>query len=492
MKLVVLDSYVAVSTDLSLDCLKEFCDEMYTYDRTPPEEVINRIGDAEMVLVNKTVLTGEILAQCPSVKYIGLFATGYNVIDVDYCRAHGIVVANAPAYSTDAVAQLVFAFLLSFADLTAKHDAEVHDGVWQNCKDFAFYDPRIFELAGKTIGLVGFGNIGRRVAELAIAFHMEVLVFSRTVRKEMETEHLRFVPLPDLLHRSDFISLHCPLFPETTRLINADTISQMKNGAYLINTARGGIIDEQAVADALNSGKLAGAAVDVATKEPINGDNPLLTAANCIITPHIAWATKETRRRLIGIVRDNICAFTQGHPMNNVAEAAHEWNTPDSGITIHQISADELGDCLHIIHTSFASVAEEFGLTEENCPTHTSFISADKLQSEYDNGWPMYVLELNGKKVGYFSLCRKDESRYELCNLAVMPGVRHKGFGQILVKYAVEEVCRLGGTTLCLSIIAESVKLREWYLHLGFHSLGSKNFDHMPFTVEFMERSITE
>lgn len=320
MKLVVLDSYAAVSTDLSLDCLKELADEMEVYDRTPPEKIISRIGGAELVLINKTTLSAGTLAQCPKLRYIGLFATGYNIVDIDYCRAHGIVVANAPSYSTNAVAQMVFAYLLHFTSMVSWHDGEVHAGKWQNCKDFAFYHPAICELAGKTIGLIGFGNIGRKVAALAQAFDMEVLVHSRTVHPELENEHLRFVPLEELLQKSDFVSLHCPLFPETTRLIDAQALARMKPTAILINTARGGIIDEQAVSDALNSGELAGAAVDVATIEPINADSPLLTAKNCVITPHIAWAAKEARARLIGIVHDNLKAFLAGTPTNNVAK----------------------------------------------------------------------------------------------------------------------------------------------------------------------------
>ncbi len=319
MKLVVLDSYVAVSTDLSLDCLQGLCDDMQVYDRTPPEETAARIGSAELVLINKTVLSREVLAQCPSVRYIGLFATGYNVVDVDYCRERGIVVANAPAYSTDSVAQLVFAYLLHFACLADKHSQEVHQGAWQSCRDFAFYDPRIFELSGKTLGVVGYGAIGRRVASLARAFGMKVLVHTRTLRPD--EDGIRFVPLEELLSASDFVSLHCPLFPETEKLMNREALARMKDGAILINTARGGVIDEQAVADALNSGKLRGAAVDVALREPISPDNPLLTARNCLITPHIAWATREARERLIQIVYDNLRAFLEGAPTNNVARA---------------------------------------------------------------------------------------------------------------------------------------------------------------------------
>lgn len=320
MKLVILDSYTAVSTDLSLECLKELVDEMDVYGRTPPADTAARIGNAELVITNKTVLDRAVLEQCPNVKYIGLFATGYNVIDVDYCRERGIVVSNAPSYSTNAVAQLVFAFLLHFSSMVAKHDAEVHSGKWALCEDFAFYDPRICELAGKTIGIIGFGSIGKKVALLAQAFDMKVLAFSRTVRPELEEENLRFVSLERLLAESDYVTLHCPLFPETTRLINRERLAMMKPSALLINTARGGIIDEQAVADALNDGIIRGYAADVAAVEPILPENPLLQAKNCVITPHIAWAAKESRARLIELVRDNLKAFLEGSPINNVAE----------------------------------------------------------------------------------------------------------------------------------------------------------------------------
>lgn len=319
MKLVVLDSFAAVSTDLSLDCLRPLCEEITVYDRTLPQDTAARIGNAELVLTNKTVIDEHILQQCPNIRYIGLFATGYNVIDIPACKARGIVVANAPAYSTPGVAQLVFAFILHFYSLVDKHNREVHAGAWAESPDFCFYDPRISELSGKTLGLVGFGSIGRKVAQIAQAFDMNIRVFSRTVRPELEREGLRFVPLEEMLRCSDIVSLHCPLFPETTRLINRDTIALMKPSALLINTARGAVIDEADLAHALNTGKIAGAALDVATVEPISPDSPLLTAQNCVITPHIAWACRESRERLISIVYDNLRAFLEGHPQNNVA-----------------------------------------------------------------------------------------------------------------------------------------------------------------------------
>ena len=319
MKLVVLDSYAAVSTDLSLSNFHALCDEMAVYDRTPADKIVERIGDAEMILINKTIITRTVMESCPNLKYIGLFATGYNVVDIECAKERGIVVSNAPGYSPHGVAQLIFAFLLHFFSLVTKHNDEVHHGAWCESEDFCFYDPRIRELAGKTIGLIGFGNIAKKVAQIAQAFDMNVLVYSRTVYPQYESDTLHFVSLDTLLKESDVISLHCPLFKETTRLINSETIAKMKKGALLIKTARGGAIDEQAVADALNSGHLAGAGLDVATVEPINEDSPLLTAKNCVITPHIAWACKESRERLIDIVYENTEAFINGTPKNNVA-----------------------------------------------------------------------------------------------------------------------------------------------------------------------------
>lgn len=321
MELVILDSYAAVSNDLSLDCLSPLCTKMTNYERTPPEETAQRIGNAELVIINKTVLSRDILEQCPNLRYIGIFATGYNNVDIDFCRERGIVVSNAPSYSTNAVAQVVFAYLLHFFSRIAQHDEEVHAGKWENCKDFAFYDPRIRELANKTIGIIGFGSIGRKVAALAQAFDMAVLVYSRTFRPEYEKPGLHFTSLEQLLEKSDVVTLHCPLFPENTGMIGRPELKRMKKTAFLINTARGGLIDEKAAADALNEGQIAGMAADVVSAEPIHPENPLLHAHNCILTPHIAWAAREARERLIDIVRENLQAFLDGHPQNNVANS---------------------------------------------------------------------------------------------------------------------------------------------------------------------------
>lgn len=318
-RLVILDSYTAVTTGLSLDALKEMVEVCAIYERTLQEDCVRNIGDAELVIINKTTLDSDILSRCPNLKYIGIFATGYNQVDIDYCKKHGIVVSNVPGYSTNGVAQLSFTLILDLLFLTAKHDREVHEGKWGLCEGFSCYDPRISEINGKTLGLVGFGNIGKQMAKISAGFDMEVLVYSRTHYPAYESEHLKFVDFDTMLKKSDIISLHVPLFDETAKLIDETAIAKMKQGALLINTARGGIIDEQAVADALNSGKLGGAGLDVFTQEPISGESPLLNAQNCILTPHIAWSTVESRSRLIEIVLRNIHAYLEGHPHNNVA-----------------------------------------------------------------------------------------------------------------------------------------------------------------------------
>lgn len=319
MKLAILDSYTAVSTDLSLDCLKKITPDITFYDRSPYETVVSRIGDAEAILVNKTFITQEILEKCPSVKYIGTFATGFNMVDIDYCKANNIVVSNVPGYSTNSVAQLTFTFILDLMFFPEKHNREVHDGKWVENDTFCYYDPRVSELFGKTLGLIGFGNIAKQVARIAAAFDMKILVYSRTRYPEYENDNLHFVDFGTLLTKSDIISLHIPLSAQSQRLIDGNAIKKMKKSAILINTARGGLIDEQAVADALNSGNLAAAGLDVVTVEPILKTNPLLSAKNCIITPHIAWCATQARERLISIVYDNLSSYVAGTPQNNVA-----------------------------------------------------------------------------------------------------------------------------------------------------------------------------
>lgn len=317
MKIVVLDGYAMNPGDLSWNGMEKL-GQLTVFDRTPKELVVERIGDAEIVLTNKVVLSREVLDKTPSLKYIGVMATGYNVVDTAAARELGITVTNVPAYSTDSVAQLVFAFILEFCHHVGEHSRAVQEGAWTKSRDFAFWNFPLIELAHKTLGLIGYGAIGQAVAQLAVAFGMNVEVYSRTVRKELETGKIKFVTLEEILAESDFISLHCPLTEETKELINRDTLSRVKSGAFLINTSRGPVISEQDVADALNSGRLAGAAVDVVSAEPISGDNPLLGAKNCIITPHFGWAPFEARTRLMDTLIKNVGAFMAGRPINVV------------------------------------------------------------------------------------------------------------------------------------------------------------------------------
>ena len=313
MKIVILDGHALNPGDLSWDALKAFGTVTY-YDRTPTEaEAIQRIGDAEIVLTNKVPITDSLLSACPGIRLICVLATGYNVVDCAAARARNIPVCNVPSYSTEAVAQFTFALLLELCNQVGVHNHSVHAGEWTSCPDFCYWKMPLMELSGKTIGIIGYGRIGKAVAKIATAMGMKVLTHSRT--QHPGENH---VPLDELLARSDVVTLHCPLFPETQGIINTETIAKMKDGAILINTSRGPLIDEQAVADALSCGKLRGAAVDVVSKEPIPGDSPLLTAPNCIITPHIAWAPLETRQRLLDCVIDNIQCFLDGHPQNVV------------------------------------------------------------------------------------------------------------------------------------------------------------------------------
>lgn len=313
MKITVLDGYALNPGDLSYDCLKQFGD-VTIYPRTDTEaEAIARIGDSEIILINKVPITESLLAACPSIRYIGVQATGYNVVDCEAARKRGIPVTNVPSYGTAAVAQFTMALLLEICHKIGHHDIRVHEGAWATCGSFCFWDTPQMELAGKTIGIIGYGRIGKAVAGLAKAFGMNVLAYSRSQREGAE-----YVDLDTLLRKSDVISLHCPLFPETEKMINADSIAKMKDGAILLNTSRGGLIDEEAVAQALMAGKLRAAAVDVVSVEPITSSNPLLTAPNCIITPHMAWAPVESRQRLLDCVVENIRGFLEGTPRNVV------------------------------------------------------------------------------------------------------------------------------------------------------------------------------
>lgn len=317
MKIVILDGRALNPGDLSYDCIRQFGD-MTLYERTETEEeAIARIGGSEIVLVNKVPITRRIVDACPNLKLICVQATGYNLVDCGACARRGILVTNVPTYGTAAVAQFTMALLLELCHRVGLHDASVHQGDWVKSTNFCYWLSPQMELAGKTIGIIGFGRIGRAVGRLAGAFGMDVLAYSRSECAQGR-EIGKYVELDTLLAKSDIVSLHCPLSAETEKLIGPEAIAKMKDGAMLLNTARGGLLDEQAVAQALNSGKLRGAAVDVVSQEPMCETNPLLTARNCIITPHIAWAPVESRQRLLDCVVENIRGFLNGKPQNVV------------------------------------------------------------------------------------------------------------------------------------------------------------------------------
>ena len=317
MKIVILDGNALNPGDLSWDPIREF-GEVTVYPRTESlEDTIQRIGDHEIVLINKVPITEEVFEACPNIKLICVQATGYNVVDCEAAKRRGIPVCNVPSYSTAAVAQFTMALLLEVCHRIGHHDRLVHEGKWCESDSFCFWDSQQMELAGKTMGIIGFGSIGQAVGRLAKVLGMEVITYSRSIRPEGK-EIAEYVDLDTLLARSDVISLHCPLFPETEKMINAQTIGKMKDGVILLNTSRGGVIDEEAVSVALRSGKIRAAAVDVVSEEPMRRENPLLTAPNCIITPHMAWAPIETRQRLLGVVAENIRGFLEGTPRNVV------------------------------------------------------------------------------------------------------------------------------------------------------------------------------
>ena len=318
MKIVVLDGHVLNPGDLSWDSLRKL-GEVKIYERSKPEEAAERIGDAEAILINKVRITEELLAQCPNLRYIGVTATGYNTVDVAAARSRGIVVTNVPAYSTDAVAQLVFAFLLEICHHVGEHSRQVQEGAWCRCPDFSFWSYPLMELRGKTLGIIGFGNIGRRVAELALAFGMEVLYYCRHPRREEDGSRQRWASLEEIYRKADVISLHCPLTAETEGLINKEALAAMKPGVILINTARGPIVEEEALAAALTSGQVAWAGVDVVRVEPMEPDNPLLGAPNCLITPHFAAFPVETRERLLKRTVENLAAWQAGRPIHVVS-----------------------------------------------------------------------------------------------------------------------------------------------------------------------------
>ena len=315
MKLCILDWSTVSSGDISADIFSEF-GEVNCVDLCRNEDAAQVIGDSDMVLCNKVLVTSEVMDRCPNLKYIGLFATGYNNIDIPAAKEHGITVCNAGSYSTYAVAQQTFAYMLHYSSSIDRYDALVKEGGWINSRTFSKFPIPTYELYGKTLSVIGFGSIGRTVANIASAFGMNVLVNTRTKPDNCPYE---LVTLEEAFSRGDFVTVHCPLTDKTQGLINAHNLSLMKKTAVIINTARGGITDEQALADALNSGKIAAAYTDVLVSEPMSPDTPLKSAKNCIITPHCAWAPLETRERLVGIVMDNIRGFLNGGPKNVIA-----------------------------------------------------------------------------------------------------------------------------------------------------------------------------
>ena len=319
MKIVVLDGYTENPGDLSWGELEKL-GELTVYDRTSltdENESIERIGDAEAIYTNKTPITKKIIEACPNLKFIGVLATGYNVVDVDAAKEHGIAVCNIPTYGTDAVAQFAIALLLEVCHHIGHHSDAVHDGRWETSEDWCFWDYPLIELAGKTMGIIGLGRIGQSTARIAGALGMKVIAYDRH-QKDSGRKVAEYVELDTLFAQSDVIVLHCPLFPETSGIINKDNIAKMKDGVIIINNSRGPLIVEQDLTDALNSGKVAAAGLDVVSTEPIKGDNPLLKAKNCIITPHISWAPKESRQRLMDIAVDNLAKFIAGEPQNVV------------------------------------------------------------------------------------------------------------------------------------------------------------------------------
>lgn len=314
MKIVVLDGYGVNPGDLNWDFLEKY-GEVEVYPKTPTfEETVERLQGAEIAITNKTPITEQLLEACPSVKLICVLATGYNVVDCEAAKARGIPVCNVPDYGTSAVAQFTFALLLELCHRIGHHDKVVHEGKWSNCPSFCFWDTPQMELAGKTLGIIGYGRIGEAVAAIAKAFGMNVLAYSRSRRKD----DVRYVSMDELLAQSDIVTVHCPLTAQTQELINVHTIAQMKDGAILLNTSRGGVLNEEDVKQALICGKLKGAAMDVATIEPIPADSPLLSAPNCIITPHMAWAPLESRQRILDCTSRSIEAFLAGSPINTV------------------------------------------------------------------------------------------------------------------------------------------------------------------------------
>lgn len=315
MKICILDGYSLNPGDLDWSPVERLGD-VTLFDRTPADKIVERAADADIVLTNKVPFSADTLRQLPRLRFICVLATGYNIIDTEAAARQGVVVANIPAYSTMSVAQMAFAHILNITNHVASYAREVADGKWTNCPDFCFWDSALTELAGKTMGIVGLGNTGMATARIAVALGMKVVALTS---KSADTlpEGITPAPLDDVLASADVVSLHCPLTPSTRHLINAASIAKMKQSAILINTGRGPLVDEQAVADALNGGRLAAFGADVLSQEPPRGDNPMLSARNCFLTPHIAWATLEARTRLMSTATENVRQFIAGEPVAN-------------------------------------------------------------------------------------------------------------------------------------------------------------------------------
>ncbi|MCL2163041.1 MAG: D-2-hydroxyacid dehydrogenase [Oscillospiraceae bacterium] len=317
MKMVVLDGYTLNPGDISWERIEQF-GELEIYDRTSEEDIVSRIDRADIVFTNKTPISRHAFEACPNIRFVCVLATGYNIVDVEAAKDNGVIVSNIPSYGTASVAQFVFALLLEICHHVGAHSESVRKGDWSACPDYCYWHYPLIELANKTMGVIGLGRIGQNTALIAQAFGMKVLAYDELKNTELETASCKYTSLDELYEKSDVISLHCPLFPKTQGMINRDSISMMKDGVIIINTSRGPLIVERDLVEALEQGKVGYAAIDVVEKEPIPEDSPLLRAKNCIITPHIAWAPKESRQRLMNSAAENVRAFLSGAPINTV------------------------------------------------------------------------------------------------------------------------------------------------------------------------------
>lgn len=317
MKIVVLDGYALNPGDLTWERFKAF-GEIVIHERSAHSEILPRAAGAHVLFTNKTPIREDVINALPDLRFIGVLATGYNIIDINAATRRGIVVSNIPDYGSYSVAQLTMALLLELCHHVQRHSDSVHEGKWASSKDWCYWDFPLVELAGKTMGIIGFGSIGKKVADMATSFGMHVLGTARTKTAQSHRKNFRWTDIPDLLEQSDVVSIHCPLTPETKGLINSQSLRTMKRSAFILNTSRGPIVVDEDLAEALNSDVIAGAGIDVLSVEPPHKDNPLLRAKNCIITPHIAWATKEARSRLMDMAASNLAAFVEGKPVNVV------------------------------------------------------------------------------------------------------------------------------------------------------------------------------